>query len=189
MFNKDQKDYLRNRRLKVTKLREKVIDKYTPAIFENISQVRTTILSLSVTSGAIAAFSINLFDNNLIEDKRLLITAFFLFLIVVLEGYFYLKQVLEGENNQLAKTSDRYNKAISKVRDAIDKVLKDETNQSIRELQKAENDLTDAFTESPDRIDNWFVKNIGDLMLVPFTIAILLVAFSFVDLSQLLSPK
>lgn len=185
MLSKEQKDHLKTRRLKITELREKIIDKYTPAMIENISQVRTTILSLSVTSGAIATFSINLFDNDLIRNETFLIVSFFVFLIVILEGYFYLKQILERENNQLALTSNRYNSAISKVRDAIDKALEVQTIKSLEEWRNAENDLNDTFTESLNKIDNWFVKNIGDLMLLPFIMAILFLAFSFVDVSLL----
>jgi len=184
-LTKEQQDYLEKRKEKMSELRGLVVEKYTHALFENISQIRTTILSLSVTSGAIAAFSLNLFKNDLIKNKPFLIWSFIIFLIVVWEGYFYLKFILERENNQLAKTSDDYNNSITEVRKAIEKVSREKSSENVTTLQAAEARLNETFNKEYKKTDNWFVKNIGNLMLIPFTVSLLLIILSFVDLSQL----
>lgn len=185
-LNKKQREYLATRRSKMVELRKMVIEKYTPAMFANITQIRTTIMSLSITSGAIAAFSINLFSNEQVRNKLLLLIAFLLLLLVVWEGYLYLKSILEKENNQLAKTTDDFHGAITKVRNAIDNVSRTGSPESVIALQKAEENINKVFGDKSSKTESWFMKNIGDLMLIPFSLALLLIAFSFFDFSPLL---
>lgn len=178
-------EYSNYQKKNLTKIRSFLNSKYTPAILENISQIRTTILSLSVTSAAIAAFSLNLFNNDLIKNKSLLLLSFLFFLLVTLLGYYYLKIILEKENNQLSQTTNEYNSAITKLGEAINNALEKKNSQSVEALLKEDANLNAIFHKNYEKKDIWFVRNIGDLMLAPFTLALLLIALSFLDFSQL----
>lgn len=184
-LTREQRDYLEKKRVKITELRKLVIDKYTPAIFENIKQIRETVRNLSITSGAIAAFSLSLFGKEAVKNETLLAIAFFLLLFVVWEGYFYLKLILEAENNRLCRKLDLYNAAITEVRVKIDNLLRSKraSKNAVESLFSAKQKLRETFEEEDEKTDNWFVKNIGNLMLIPFSLALLSIILSFIEFS------
>jgi len=183
-LTKGQKDFLEEQRRKYVDLRLYVVEKYTPAIFENIKEIRETIRNLSITSGAIGALTISLLDKSVVINRLFAILALGLFLFVVWEGFFYLKYILEKENNQLNERTDSLHKGITNVRNQIDKALKEDSCEEALKFSDVSKKLEEIIQEDK-KIDNWFVENIGDLTLIPFTMACILIVLSFVNFSFL----
>ncbi len=128
-LTKKQRGFLEEQKKKYLDFRLYVFEKYNPAIVENIKEIRDTIRNLSITSGAIAALTISLLDKGIVQNKSIALLALSIFLIVVWEGFFYLKYILEKENNQLNKTTSELHKAISDVRDQINKALDENSHE------------------------------------------------------------
>jgi len=179
-LSKEQRDFLEEQKKKYVDFRLFVVEKYTPAIFENIKEIRETIRNLSITSGAIGALTISLLDKSIVINKFIAILALAIFLFVVWEGFFYLKYILEKENNQLNERTDSLHKGITDVRNQINKALKDNSHEEAFKFLNVSKKLEEIVQEDK-KIDNWFVKNIGDLTFIPFTIACILIILSFVN--------
>jgi hypothetical protein len=182
-LNTKQKEFLKKEREKIVNLRLMVIQKYGPAIFDNIKQMRETVRNLSITSGAVATLSITLVGKSVIINDILLILAILIFLLVVWLGFFYLKIVLESENKKLSLRSEKYNKKITEVRKQIDKSLKNNSAEEAKKVLGLYEELEKVFREEPDKKDLKLSKYIGDLTLIPFTAAILLLIMAFIKLN------
>jgi hypothetical protein len=72
--------------------------------------------------------------------------------------------------------------AISKVRDQIDKALEKNSHDEAIKFLDFKKKLEEVI-QKDDKVDNWFTKNIGNLMLYPFTFALVLIVASFIDFS------
>lgn len=182
-LTQEQVNFLNNQREKYLDFRDFISKSFGPAIIENIKEIRETVRNLSITSGAIGALALSLLDKEIVKNKPLAFIALGLFLFVVWEGFFYLKHILEKENNQLAKRSDSLNKAIDNIRDQIDKILKENSQEELTKFMDNIKELEEVINEEDG--NDWFSRNIGDLTLTPFTIATVLIVLSFINMGNL----
>lgn len=178
----EQIGFLNDQKNKYVDFRLFVVEKYTPAVFENIKEMRETIRNLSITSGAIGALTIGILDKEVVKNKLTVLPALLIFLFVVWLGFFYLKYILEKENRQLSERTDSLHKSITDIRNQIDKALSENSHEEALKFLDISKKLEEVVQEEK-KIDNWFVRYIGDLMLVPFTIGCILLVVSFVDIN------
>ena len=180
-LTKEQRDFLEEQKKKYIDFRLFVIEKYNPVIIENIKEIRDTIRNLSITSGAIGALAISLLDKSVVKNKSTALLALLIFLFVVWEGFFYLKYILEKENNQLHERTNVLHEAITKVRDQINKALNNDSHEEALKFLEVSKQLEEVVNQEDKKIDNWFVKNIGNLTLIPFSVACILIIVSFIS--------
>jgi len=183
-MDKIKKKILLLQKRKELKMKANLIkNMYTPAIFQNIKDLRDTIRNLCIVSGAIAALSINLLDTEAVLHKPLAIISSAFFLLVVWIGFVYLKTILERENHSVVKIPEKIIKAIAKVVKQIDKVSINYLESEERKIYDYEKELEIIQSQKEPQVGNWFTKNIGDVMLIPFTTACFLTIASFVKLN------
>lgn len=98
------------------KLREKLGNRYLPALMENISQIRGLIEHFIMISSGIIGFTIPVFGRtDLIKNEVFLIGGLLELVIVIVFGYFYLTKILQKENRRLWRDFRTYHSHIDKL--------------------------------------------------------------------------
>ena len=161
-------------------LRDLVVDKYTPAIFDNIKQYRTWVTQLPIIAGAIAAFSLNIANSNFIKNQSLFTASLFFFLFVIAYSVFYLKVKLENENKSLAGTYDQFISIIETQIQWKKKLLSGERvdqNKIAESYDKTQKILSQMEEKGKNKKDYS-----GDILLATFIIGLVLITLSMISI-------
>ncbi len=165
--------------------REFVNNKYLSLKVETIKQFRDLIIQFVIISSGIIGFTLPVFDKTqLVKNKTFLIGGLAELLIIVLFGFYYLKNILEKENDSLEKDSKAFNEYLDKKRDAkieFIKSLNGHTKSDAFKIYEEENHqalivLNNKVKTRPSQKDY-----VLDLVFIAFFLGLALIVLSLTD--------
>lgn len=149
-------------------LSNKIFNTIDTLQIENIKQIRKLVERFIVISGAIIGFTLPIFGRtSLIRNPDILAYGLLFFILVVVYGFFYLKQVLTKENNNLAKQKQLYIEALKFFGDNKN----DDLNRKLEDIDK--------FNRTTQKNEQRYAL---DLLFYSFLFGLLSIIFSIINL-------
>lgn len=162
------------------KLRDQIGDSFTKMRIDNIKQIRDLVKNFILISSAIVGFSLPVFGRvDLIKSSIFLIGGLGEFLIVILYGFYYLKIVLEVENNRLATQHKEFIEVLDELQKNI--IIFAGSNQTEVDMRRKIEADKRAFEklskEEPPKNEQ---KRVLDIIFSAFFVGLFLILLSMV---------
>lgn len=160
------------------KLRQCLNDSYEKSLMDNIKQQRNLVSSFITISAAIIGLTIPVMGNSQLVQSRLLLSGGLAeLLIVILYGFWYLRTIIQRDNNQLVLAFDQMSNYLDRKHAADLKYIKNMTKKGSEEWERENDSIASDLLPSPiNLVKDWAV----DIIYFAFFIALVLIILSMI---------